>query len=55
MVRELYLFFWITLYSHTKIYYVLSTTYYVLSGRYYKDQTQLVGLFFKKGVLEFVV
>ena len=23
--------------------------------RYYKEQTQLVGLFFKKGVLEFVV
>ena len=26
--------------------------YYLL--RYYKEQTQLVGLFFKKGVLEFV-
>ena len=23
--------------------------------RYYKEQTQLVGLFFKKGVLEFAV
>ena len=23
--------------------------------RYYKEQTQVVGLFFKKGVLEFVV
>ena len=27
--------------------------YYLLG--YYKEQTQLVGLFFKKGVLEFVV
>ena len=27
--------------------------YYLL--RYYKEQTQLVGLFFTKGVLEFVV
>ena len=37
------------------MYYVLSTMYYGLSIRYYKDQAQLVGLFFKKGVLEFLV
>ena len=29
--------------------------YYGVSIRYYKDQAQLVGLLFKKGVLEFVV
>ena len=29
--------------------------YYDCLLRYYKEQTQLVGLFFKKGVLEFVV
>ena len=39
----------------TKMYYILSTMYYVLSIRHYKDQAQLVGLFFKKVVLEFVV
>ena len=38
----------------TKMYYVLSTMSYVLSIGYYKDQAQLVGLFYKKGVLEFV-
>ena len=35
------------------MYYVLYT--YALSIRYQKEQTQLVRLLFKKGVLEFVV
>ena len=33
----------------TKMYYVLSTMYCILSIRCYKDQAQLVGLFFKNG------
>ena len=43
-------FFSITLYSQ----YLLNCMMYYLI-RYYKDQAQLVGLFFTKGVLEFVV
>ena len=43
-------FFWIKLYNQ----YLLQCILYCLP-RYYKKQTQLVGLFLKKGVLEFVV
>ena len=43
-------FFWLKLSSQ---YLLRCIMYYSL--RYYKDDTQLVGLFFTKGVLEFVV
>ena len=57
MVEELHLIFLNNTIQpiYTTMYYVLSTMYYGLSIRYYKDQAQLVGLFFKKGVLEFLV
>ena len=43
-------FFWLKLYSP---YLLRCIMYYLL--RYYKEEIQLVGLFFTKGVLEFVV
>ena len=43
-------FFWVKLYSQ---YLLKCITYFLL--RYYKEETQLVGLFFTKDVLEFVV
>ena len=43
-------FFWLKLSSQYLLWCIM---YYSL--RYYKDDTQLVGLFFTKGVLEFVV
>ena len=54
MGSYLFQFFWIKRYCQYLLWCTLSiSTHYLL--RYYKEQTQLVGLFFKKGVLEFVV